>query len=196
MQKIKIITSHVIPLLRDNIDTDQIIPARFLKTTTKDGLGEHLFSDWRYQQNGAPNPEFILHRPEIIGATILLTGANFGCGSSREHAPWALLDWGIQAVIARSFADIFRSNALKNGLLPVELKTAEHSEIARTILEDPTVRISIDLPTQTVSLPSGLTASFPIDPFARHSLLEGIDQLSYLLSFSEKILGYEAAHEY
>jgi 3-isopropylmalate/(R)-2-methylmalate dehydratase small subunit len=195
MQKITTISSHVIPLLLDNVDTDQIIPARFLKTTKKDGLGEHLFTDWRYHQDGTPNLEFIFNQPDVAGAKILLAGTNFGCGSSREHAPWALLDWGIQAVIARSFADIFRSNALKNGLLPVELDAQEHSEIARTVLHDPTFHSIIDLPTQTISLSSDQTASFPINPFARHCLMEGIDQLNYILSFSEKILAYEAAHE-
>jgi 3-isopropylmalate/(R)-2-methylmalate dehydratase small subunit len=195
MQKIKSITSHVVPLLLDDVDTDQIIPARFLKTTIKDGLGEYLFTDWRYHQDGSPNPEFVLNQPHAAGARILLAGANFGCGSSREHAPWALIEWGIHAVIALSFADIFHSNALKNGLIPVELDAGMQGEIARLVHQDPSVRVTVDLLAKTVSLPDGRTASFPIDPFARHCLLDGIDQLGYLRSFSERILAYEVAHD-
>ena len=183
MQKITTITSHVVPLLLDDVDTDQTIPARFLKTTAKDGLGEHLFAGLRYHQDGTPNPAFVLNQPHAAGAHILLAGANFGCGSSREHAPWALSEWGIQAVMARSFADIFRSNALKTGLIPVELDAGMHAEIARSVEQDPTVHVTVDLLAQTASLPDGRTASFPIDTFARHCLLEGIDQLGYLMSF-------------
>ncbi len=195
MQKIKSITSHVVPLLLDDVDTDQIIPARFLKTIAQDGLGEHLFTDWRYHQDGSPNPGFVLNQPHVAGAQILLAGANFGCGSSREHAPWALIEWGIHAVIALSFADIFRSNSLKNGLIPVELNARMQSEIAQAVQQDPTVHVTVDLFAKTVCLPDGRTASFAIDPFARHCLLDGIDQLGYLLSFSERILTYEATHD-
>jgi 3-isopropylmalate/(R)-2-methylmalate dehydratase small subunit len=181
-----------VPLLASDIDTDQIIPARFLKGTTKDGLGKNLFADWRYGPDGAPRPDFVLNRPEAQGAHILLAGDNIGCGSSREHAPWALTDWGFCAVISTSFADIFRTNALKNGLLPVTVDAGVHGLLVAAQKADPTLLVTIDLASQTLALPEGVVATFPIDPFAKHCLLEGIDELGYLLSFRTEIEAYEA----
>jgi 3-isopropylmalate/(R)-2-methylmalate dehydratase small subunit len=175
-----------------NVDTDQIIPARFLTTTTKDGLGRQLFADWRYLADGAPNPAFILNRPEAAGCRILVTGRNFGCGSSREHAPWALLDYGIRAVISTEIADIFRTNALKNGLLPITVDDAT----ARWLLENPGAEVDIDLAAARVTLPNGTTTTFPIEAFARHCLLQGIDELGYLRSKLELIEAYEAARRW
>jgi 3-isopropylmalate/(R)-2-methylmalate dehydratase small subunit len=195
MEPITTIISHAIPLLLDDIDTDQIIPARYLKTTSKDGLGEALFTDWRYNPDGSPQPEFALNQPSASEARILIARNNFGCGSSREHAPWSLRDWGFEAVIALSFADIFRSNALKNGLLPVEVDVPFFDDLLRTISRDPSVQISVDLSEQLVSVEGGGKTKFPIDPFARECLLRGLDQLDYLLSLDEEIGAYEVAHE-
>jgi 3-isopropylmalate/(R)-2-methylmalate dehydratase small subunit len=195
MEKFSTLTSHVVPMAERDVDTDQIIPARFLKVIDKGGLGEHLFEDWRKLPDGSPNLEFVLNRPEVQGAQILLAGRNFGCGSSREHAPWALLDWGVRAVISTSYADIFRNNALKNGLLPVTVDAEVLSELFRMVDRDPHAEVTIDLVSQTVSFGNGHAASFPMDPFARLSLLEGVDQLKYLLSMEEKISAYEANHD-
>ncbi len=172
-----------------DIDTDQIIPARFLTTTTREGLGEHLFRDLRYQADGAPVPTFELNQPAADGCEILVAGNNFGCGSSREHAPWALLDYGIRAVISTEIADIFRSNSLKNGLLPVVVDTATHN----WLLENPGVELTIDVVASTLGLPDGRSVSYPIDGFARYCLVEGIDQLGYLQKNAAAIDAYEEA---
>jgi len=185
------VTSHVVPLIVDNVDTDQIIPARFLKVIDKLGLGKQLFHDWRYLPDGSPRPEFVLNRPEVAGAQVLLAGDNFGCGSSREHAPWALAGWGIRAVISTSFADIFRGNALKNGLLPVAVDAVTLARLVAAIAADSAARVTIDLESTTLTLPDGTTAGFPIDAFARHCLLSGLDELGYILSFQEKIENHE-----
>lgn len=179
--------SRTVVLPQANIDTDQIIPARFLTTTTRTGLGQHAFTDWRYRDDGSANPEFPLNRTENRGAAILVTGANFGCGSSREHAPWALLDAGIRAVISSEIADIFRGNALKNGLLPIVLST----EAVATLLSLPGVELQIDIARGAVTLPDGETHHFELDPFARTCLLEGVDQLGYLLNQTQAIQRYE-----
>jgi 3-isopropylmalate/(R)-2-methylmalate dehydratase small subunit len=186
------LTSVVIPLKHRNVDTDQIIPARFLKTIEKDGLAGALFADWRQNADGSPMEEFVLNQPAYQGAGILLAEENFGCGSSREHAVWALASWGIRTVIAPSFADIFRSNALKNGLLAVELTAAQVEELFALSEEQPGAQLTVDLSAQTVSRPDGVRYSFRIDPFARHCLLEGVDQLGYLLSREAEIAAFEA----
>ena len=187
------LTSRVIPLPNRNIDTDQIIPARFLKVTDKSGLGEALFSDWRYNTDGSPNKNFVLNQADHHNAQILLAGDNFGCGSSREHAPWALTSWGIRAVISTSFADIFRNNALKNGLLPVIVDKETHKSLFDLVEEIPTVELIIDLADQTITIPDGTTMSFPIDNFSKKCLLSGIDQLGYILSHDARISEYEDA---
>ena len=192
MPQFTTISSRVIPLRVNNIDTDQIIPARFLKVTDKTGLGQKLFSDWRYRADGTPNPDFVLNQPQYQGAQILLAGDNFGCGSSREHAPWALTDWGIRAVISTSFADIFRNNALKNGLLPISVPPKLHNLLFEVVQENPQGEWTVDLATQTVSLPTGQSFVFDVDPFARNCLLKGVDELGYILSFAGEIAGYEA----
>jgi 3-isopropylmalate/(R)-2-methylmalate dehydratase small subunit len=173
------------------VDTDQIIPARFLKVTDKNGLGESLFCDWRYLKDGSDNPEFVLNETASQGAQILIAGNNFGSGSSREHAPWALVGWGFRAIISTGFADIFKSNSLKNGLLPVEVSPEVHRALMGAIQLDRSTKITIDLPTQSVTGLDGLEATFPIDEFSKHCLLEGIDQLGYLLSFDDQITSYE-----
>ena len=172
----------------DNIDTDQIIPARFLKTTSKAGLGDQLFNDWRYDASGAPNPDFVLNKPENKGAQVLVAGDNFGCGSSREHAPWALTQFGFKAVISTSFADIFRSNALKNGLLPIVAPTDVHA----VLLRSPGTVVQVDLATQTLTLADGRRVEFPIDAFSKHCLLEGVDELGYILQQADAIAAYES----
>ena len=179
-------------VLRDDIDTDQIIPARFLKTTEKAGLASALFADWRYADSGAPRPEFPLNQPDAAGAEILVGGRNFGCGSSREHAVWALAAGGFRAVVAASFADIFRNNAAKNGLLAVEVSADFHAKVVSARARDPGVILSIDLAKQEVSLPDGTTGTFPIDPFAKRCLLQGVDELGYLLSHSDRIEAHES----
>jgi 3-isopropylmalate/(R)-2-methylmalate dehydratase small subunit len=181
-------------LLLDDVDTDQIIPARFLTTTARAGLGAHLFTDWRLDSAGAPRPEFVLNGPQSAGARILVAGRNFGCGSSREHAPWALLDYGFKAVIATSFADIFRGNALKNGLLPVAIAETEHRALIAALQRDPELAIAIDLATQSVILPGGGRASFAIDPFSKRCLLDGVDELGFLLAAEAEIAAYERSH--
>jgi 3-isopropylmalate/(R)-2-methylmalate dehydratase small subunit len=185
-------TYVVVPV--DNIDTDQIIPARFLKVTDKHGLGDSLFADWRRRPDGSPNPDFPLNRSDANGARILVAGANFGCGSSREHAPWALVGWGLRAVVAPSFADIFKGNAMKNGLLPIAVDAAVHARIVQARHADAGARISIDLPEQRLVLGSEQLARFEIDPFAKECLVHGIDELGYLLERAPDIDRYEAKH--
>jgi 3-isopropylmalate/(R)-2-methylmalate dehydratase small subunit len=195
MQPFKRLTSRVIPLAHNNIDTDQIIPARYLKVTNKDGLSEGLFYEWRYAEDGQPNPDFPLNFEVCQGAEILAAGDNFGCGSSREHAPWALAGWGIRAVVSTSFADIFRSNALKNGLLPVSVDFDTQTKIFASVEQDPEMQLTIDLPSQTLTLPEGESVSFAIDTFSKTCLLEGVDQLGYLLKRETLIGQYERGNE-
>jgi 3-isopropylmalate/(R)-2-methylmalate dehydratase small subunit len=174
----------------NDVDTDQIIPARFLKATDKAGMGDHLFADWRYQPDGSPKPDFALNRPESRGAQILLAGDNFGCGSSREHAPWALTGYGFRAVISTSFADIFRNNALKNGLLPIVVDSQTHQMLLDLAEEAPRADLTVDLESQTVSFPGG-SLSFPIDGFNKTCLLNGVDELGYILGFEKEIAAFE-----
>lgn len=183
--------SRVVPLPANDIDTDQIIPARFLKATDKTGMGDHLFADWRFNADGSPMPDFILNQPRADGAQILLVGDNFGCGSSREHAPWALVGFGFRAIISASFADIFRSNALKNGLLPVIVDATTHQRLFDLAEELPDTELMIDLESQTLSFPGG-SAVFPLDPFSRTCLLRDVDELGYILSFEKEIAAFEA----
>jgi 3-isopropylmalate/(R)-2-methylmalate dehydratase small subunit len=187
----KTLTSRIVPLPVNDIDTDQIIPARFLKATDKKGMGDHLFADWRYNPDGSPKPDFVLNKPEARGAQVLLAGDNFGCGSSREHAPWALTGFGFRAVISTSFADIFRNNALKNGLLPIIVDEETHKSLFDLAEEAPNAEITIDLESQSATLPGGQTVSFPIDPFSKTCLLKGVDQLGYIMSFENEIAAYE-----
>ncbi|MBF8283526.1 MAG: leuD [Anaerolineales bacterium] len=187
------LTSRVVTLPMNNVDTDQIIPARFLKATDKQGMGDHLFADWRYNADGSPKPDFVLNKPEARGAQILLAGGNFGCGSSREHAPWALTGFGFRAVISTSFADIFRNNALKNGLLPIVVDEDTHRTLFEMLEEIPNAELTIDLASQTVALPTGQSVTFPMDGFSKTCLLKGTDELGYLLGFEEKIAAYEKA---
>jgi 3-isopropylmalate/(R)-2-methylmalate dehydratase small subunit len=189
----KTLTSRMIPLPVNDIDTDQIIPARFLKATDKKGMGDNLFADWRYNPDGSPKAEFPLNKSEYQGAQILLAGDNFGCGSSREHAPWALTGFGFRTVISTSFADIFKNNALKNGLLPVEVDAQTHQDLLDLAEESSQAQITVDLATQTVNLPGGKSVSFPIDGFSKACLLNGVDELGYLLGFEEKIQAFEAS---
>jgi 3-isopropylmalate/(R)-2-methylmalate dehydratase small subunit len=183
-----------VPLPVDNVDTDQIIPARFLKTISKEGLGARLFYDWRYDAEGNPRSDFVLNQPQAHGARILLAGDNFGCGSSREHAAWALTQFGFRAVIGTSFADIFRQNALKNFLLPVVVPPEIHGELVTMVVRDPAARIVVDLAEQSLLLPDGRTQKFPIDGFARRCMLEGVDELGYVLNREAAISAYESAH--
>jgi 3-isopropylmalate/(R)-2-methylmalate dehydratase small subunit len=211
MQAFTHLSSLIIPLPYDSIDTDQIIPARYLKVIDKKGLAEGLFYGWRYRADGSPDPVFPLNLPVYQGRQILLAGDNFGCGSSREHAPWALMGWGIQAIISTSFADIFRNNALKNGLLPVQIdqessvqlleltraEAAARADIARLAdashpLNEAAYQVSIDLPSQTLRLPGGYSTQFPIDPFSKNCLQQGVDQLGYLLGMEADIQRYES----
>jgi len=190
MTQFTTLTSRVIPLPVSDIDTDQIIPARFLKATDKSGMGAALFADWRYNPDGSPKPQFVLNNPRYQGCQILLAGDNFGCGSSREHAPWALTGFGLRAVISTSFADIFRSNALKNGLLPIVVEAATHKMLFDFVAEIPEATFSIDLASQTLSFPGG-AVTFPIDPFNKACLLNGVDELGYILGFEKEIRNYE-----
>jgi 3-isopropylmalate/(R)-2-methylmalate dehydratase small subunit len=190
MEKFTAFQSRMVTIARDNIDTDQIIPARFLKTISKDGLGDQLFYDWRFDAEGKPKPDFVLNKPEAKACQVLLAGDNFGCGSSREHAPWALTQYGFRAVISTSFADIFKGNSLKNSLLPIVAPPNVHAELLR----DPTGAVKVDLESQTLTLPSGRTVKFPVDDFAKHCLLEGIDELGYILKQEPAIAAFEAAH--
>ena len=181
-------TSAIVPLVRDNIDTDQIIPARYLKATTRTGLGDHLFADWR------ADAQFVLNQKEFAGRAVLLAGDNFGCGSSREHAPWALTSWGFKAIIATSFADIFRNNSLKNKLIPIVLPADKHAQLVAAVEKDPTAQVSVDLAAAEITLPGGDRVKFPIDPFAQKMLLAGTDELGYLLALSGKIDAFEKAN--
>jgi 3-isopropylmalate/(R)-2-methylmalate dehydratase small subunit len=192
MQPITRIQSRTVVIPSSNIDTDQIIPARFLTTTTKEGLGRQLFADWRYSSDGSPDPAFILNKPEARGAEVLVAGRNFGCGSSREHAPWALLDFGFRAVISTEIADIFRGNSLKNGLLPIVVDEMT----SRWLLEHPGAAVDIDLEAARLTLPGGVEVPFPIEAFARHCLINGVDELGYLQSKLEAIRRFEAAHDH
>ena len=187
MRPVTRLHSRTAVLPDENIDTDRIIPARFLTTTQRAGLGKLCFNDWRYQADGGDNPAFPLNQPQAQGCAILVAGRNFGCGSSREHAPWALLDYGIQAVLCSEIADIFRNNALKNGLLAIVLDAAEH----RWLLEHPGIELTIDVREQYIALPDGGRIHFQLEPFARHCLLHGVDQLGYLLQHAEAITAYE-----
>jgi len=190
MQPIRTIESRTVVLPFTNIDTDQIIPARFLTTTTREGLGKQAFADWRYDASGAPKSDFVLNQPEVAGCSILVAGRNFGCGSSREHAPWALLDFGFRAVISTEIADIFRSNSLKNGLLPIVVDQDTHAWLT----SHPGAQVKIDLESGSITLPTGATATFPIEGFARYCLLNGVDELGFLLQQAPAIERYEAAH--
>src|SRR5947207_15311315 len=183
--------SRMVALPINNIDTDQIIPARFLKTTSKEGLDRQLFNDWRYDAQGNPNPDFILNQHQSQGCQVLLAGDNFGCGSSREHAPWALTQWGFRAVISTSFADIFKQNSLKNSLLPIVVPADVHAELFGAA---PGATVKIDLPNQTLTTPSGRTVKFPVDAFSKHCLVEGVDELGYILKYEAAIADYEATH--
>jgi 3-isopropylmalate/(R)-2-methylmalate dehydratase small subunit len=188
MNKFTPFESPVVPFPVDNIDTDQIIPARFLKTISKDGLGDQLFYDWRYDAGGVPRPDFILNQPAAKAAKILLAGDNFGCGSSREHAPWALLQYGFRAVISTSFADIFKGNSLKNGLLPIVVPADVHG----WLFGNPDAVVKVDLAAQNLTLPDGRAVEFPVDGFSRHCLLEGVDELGYILQQESAIAGFES----
>ncbi len=192
MDKFTAFESKVIIFPVDNIDTDQIIPARFLKTISKDGLGDQLFFDYRYDAEGKPKPDFILNQPGAKQCHVLLAGDNFGCGSSREHAPWALTQFGFRAIISTSFADIFKNNAMKNGLLPVEVSSEVHAKLLETA-EAGTVKI--DLATQTLTYGAGLSTQFPVDAFSKNCLLNGIDELGYILKKSDAIAAYESHRE-
>ena len=188
MEALRLLRSRTVVLPVRDIDTDQIIPARFLTTTTRQGLGAHLFEDWRFAPDGTPRPQFALNRPEARGCAILVAGHNFGCGSSREHAPWALRDFGLRAVVSTQIADIFRNNALKNGLLPVIVEPDAHA----WLLEHPGAEVTIDVESTTVTLPTGTAVRFALEPFARYCLLNGIDELGFLLARESEIAAYEA----
>jgi 3-isopropylmalate/(R)-2-methylmalate dehydratase small subunit len=194
MDEFKKLTERVVAIETTDIDTDQIIPAIFLKTTTKVGLGQNLFSHWRYNEDGSPNPDFVLNKPDAQGVGILLAGDNFGCGSSREHAPWALMDFGFKAIISTSFADIFHNNSLKNGLLPVEVDEDTHAQLMSLALEDPNLELTIDLESQKLNLPDGRSVEFPIDAFSKACMLEGVDQLGYLQKQMASIEAFEAGY--
>lgn len=191
MQPFRTFTSRTVVLPYTNIDTDQIIPARFLTTTTKEGLGKQAFSDWRYDATGAPRADFVLNRPEAAGCSILVAGRNFGCGSSREHAPWALLDYGFRAVVSTEIADIFRNNSLKNGLLPIVVDERTHA----WLLAHPGAPLQVDLQANTLTLSDGAAVEFAIEAFARHCLLNGVDELGFLLQQTDAIAHYETMHE-
>ena len=188
-------TSKVIPLPAENVDTDQIVPARYLKVTDKEGLAEALFRDWRFEDDGSlKEPRFVLDRPEMTGRNVLLAGDNFGPGSSREHAPWALTSWGIRAILSTSFADIFRNNSLKNGLLPIVVEAEKHRQLFELLAADPDAEVTVDLEAQVVHLPGDEDLPFDVDPFARMMMLAGTDELGYLLGKLPEIEAWEAAH--
>ena len=190
-----VFTSRIIPLPAENIDTDQVVPARYLKVTDKIGLADALFRDWRFEEDGSlKDPPFILDRPEMAGRRILLVGDNFGAGSSREHAPWALSAWGVRAILSTSFADIFRSNSLKNGILPIVVDRATHAKLFEILAADPDAALTVDLAEQGVLLPDGSTIDFDIDPFAKRMILAGTDELGYLLSKDAELEAWEATH--
>lgn len=194
MQSFRTLTSRVIPIPYNDVDTDQIIPARYLKVIDKAGLTEGLFYEWRYTSDGKPKADFPLNRPEFLGAKIMVAGDNFGCGSSREHAPWALDGYGIRAVISTSFADIFRNNSLKNGLLPVVVDAETQKKLFDLVSEDPSSEVTIDLEQQKLIFPDGKAVRFPMDAFDKICLLEGVDQLGYLLNHKAQIEAYELEH--
>ncbi len=181
------LTSRTALLLQDDVDTDQIIPARFLKGITRDGLGQHLFADWRRDAAGQPRPEFVLNRPDARSAQVLVAGRNFGCGSSREHAVWALRDHGFRAVVALSFADIFRNNALENALVPAQVEPDAHARLVKAGGGE----VTIDLQALRITLPDGTSSAFPLEPFSRHCLIEGVDELAYLIAQEQDITAYE-----
>ena len=188
-------TSRIVPLPAENIDTDQVVPARYLKVTDKIGLADALFRDWRFEEDGSlKDPPFILDRPEMAGRRILLVGDNFGAGSSREHAPWALSAWGVRAILSTSYADIFRSNSLKNGILPIVVDRATHARLFEILAADPDAALTVDLAEQGVLLPDGSTIDFDIDPFAKRMMLAGTDELGYLLSKEAELEVWEATH--
>ena len=190
-----VFTSKVVPIPAENVDTDQIVPARYLKVTDKTGLAEALFRDWRFNEDGSlREPRFVLDRPEMAGRKILLVGDNFGAGSSREHAPWALTAWGIRAILSTSFADIFRSNSLKNGVLPIVIDAATHDRLFQILGSDPDAQLTVDLAEQGILLPDGSTLEFDIDPFAKRMILAGTDELGYLLAKDPEISAWEASH--
>lgn len=191
MEPLRTIESRTVVLATTNIDTDQIIPARFLTTTTKEGLGKQLFADWRYDADGTPKPDFILNQPAAASCEILVAGRNFGCGSSREHAPWALRDYGLRAVISTQIADIFRNNALKNGVVPIVVDETTHA----WLLTNPGAQVHIDLENSRLTLPTGAQADFPMEPFARYCLLNGIDELGYILKQADTISRFEQIHD-
>ncbi|NJK78626.1 MAG: 3-isopropylmalate dehydratase small subunit [Chloroflexaceae bacterium] len=194
MEPVSTFAAQAAALPIENIDTDQIIPASYLKVTDKAGLAEGLFSNWRYNADGTLNADFVLNRPESADARILIAGNNFGCGSSREHAPWALIGYGFKAIISTYFADIFCNNALKNGLLPITVDTETYYQLVSMCEEDPSTTLTVDLENQTVILPEGQQVSFPIDGFAKYCLLNGVDQLGFLQQQEEAIAAFEASH--
>ena len=194
MAQFTTLTTRLMPLPVNDIDTDQIIPARFLKATDKLGMGDNLFADCRYNADGSPKQDFVLNNSKYSDAKILLAGDNFGCGSSREHAPWALTGFGFRAVISTSFADIFRNNSLKNGLLPIIVDVETHRSLFDLVEEAPNAELSVDLATQSVTLPDGRKIKFPIDAFSKACLLNGVDELGYILGFEKEIAGFEANH--
>lgn len=194
MEPFKAFSGSMVALPINDIDTDQIIPARYLKVTDKAGLGQAAFSDWRYHADGTPKPDFPLNQPQYKNAQVLIAGHNFGCGSSREHAPWALLGAGIKAVVSTYFADIFKNNSLKNGLLPIVVDEETQKQLISLAQEDPTAQVRVDLEAQTLTLPDGRVVNFPIDGFSRYCLLNGVDQLGFLLSLEDEVAAYEAAH--
>lgn len=191
MDKFTTFSSRMAPLPIDNIDTDQIIPARFLKTISKAGLGDQLFYDWRYDANGDPKPEFLLNRPEGHAAKVLLAGDNFGCGSSREHAPWALTQYGFRAVISTSFADIFKGNSVKNGLLPIVVPRDDHAKLFHAVNGNAAAMVTVNLSEQKLTLPDGSDVEFPVDSFAKYCMVEGVDELGYILQQENVIKQYE-----
>ena len=194
-EPIRVFTSKVVPLDAENVDTDQVVPARYLKVTDKAGLADALFRDWRFEEDGSlKDPPFILDQPAMAGRRIMLVGHNFGAGSSREHAPWALTAWGVRAILSTGFADIFRNNSLKNGLLPIVVSPEVHGRLWQLLRDDPDAELTVDLSEEGVLLPDGTTIDFTIDPFAKRMLLAGTDELGYLLSKEADIAAWEAAH--
>jgi len=195
MEKVTQFSGSIVSIPVSDIDTDQIIPARFLKVTDKQGLGKVAFCDWRYLEDGeTPNPDFVLNKAEYQGASVLIAGNNFGCGSSREHAPWALMGAGFQAVISTEFADIFRNNALKNGLLPIIVDADTQQQLFSLAEEDPSTSVSVDVESQTLTLPDGRKVKFPLDSFSKYCLLNGVDQLGYLMNLDDQVKDYESAN--
>ena len=194
-ERFEVFTSKVIPLPAENVDTDQVVPARYLKVTDKAGLAEALFRDWRFNEDGSlREPRFVLDQPEMAGRRILLVGDNFGAGSSREHAPWALTAWGIRVILSTSFADIFRNNSLKNGVLPIVVDPATHARLFELLAADADAQMTVDLAEQGILLPDGTTIDFDIDPFAKRMILAGTDELGYLLAKEPEIDAWEASH--